>query len=239
MPYRKRRPARKKSRPNKYNPRKLQLLKKPHTDGASRIINFKRTFEDILTLNAVTPPTNWQNTGVVGDNGIVAVYNINLNQIPNVSNFANLFDSYRIKGVRIQGYCSFNTTSPTSQAQSIMYMCRDHLGQNPFTTLTEDWFVERPRSKKRLLVNAVGKPSFDMFIPATQLGMVYASATNTDYIQIRPKFISTNELNTPHYLLNLRIQRIDGNNWTHNTANQYPTIKMFTTVYFQMKGINS
>ena len=235
----KRRPRKRNNRPYKYGPKRLQITKNPHVNGASRIINFKRTFENTLVLNSASPPTGFLNTGVAGDNGIVSNYNINLNNIPNVSNFSNLFDSYRIKGVRIQGYCSFNVAAPNNQSQSIMYMCRDHLGQNPFTTLTEDWFVERPRSKKRLLVNSVGKASFDHFIPATQLSEVYASAVNTDYVQVKPKFISTNELDTPHYLCNLRIQRVDGQTWTHGTSNQYPTIKMYTTVYFQMKGINS
>lgn len=240
MPYkRKPRRARKKTRPYKYNPRRLQITKNPHVNGASRIINFKRTWEDVITLNSLTPPTGWQSTGVTGDNGIVANYNINLNSIPNVANFTNLFDSYRIKGIRLQGYFSYTSTGEATNGQTILYMCRDHLGQNPFTTLTEDWFLERPRTKKRLIVNSVGKPSFDIFIPATQLGQVYASAVNTDYVQMKPRFISTTELDTPHYLCNLRLQKVNNAAWTTGTSNPYPTIKMYTTVYFQMKGINS
>lgn len=206
---------------------------------APRVLQFKRKFSHTLTLNTYSPPPGWTTLEPSGDQALTLAYVIAMSEIPDYANFTNLFDSYRIKGVRLQGYYSFNTTGPTSQAQVLFQYCRDHLGQNTAAVLSEEWFNQRPRSKKRVLVNSVGKPSFDIYMPLTQLSNTYQSSVNTDYTMSRPRFISTNEVNTPHYGFNLRLSRIDGQPWTHSTSNQYPTLKLFSTVYFEMRGINS
>lgn len=232
---RKTRPRRRKraafSKPMQIVPRKPRM--------APRVLQFKRKFVEDLQLNTVIPPTGWTSLAAAGDNALTLGYVFSMAQIPNYANFTNLFDSYRIKGVRLQGYYSFTTTSPSSQAQTMLYYARDHLGQNTAAQLSEDWFNERPRSKKRLIVNSIGRPSFDIFMPLSQLSNTYHSTVNTDYTMQKPRFISTNEVNTPHYGFNLRLQRIDGLPWTANSSNQYPTLKLFTTVYFEMRGINS
>lgn len=236
MPVRKRKIRRK--------PRRNALNKPTHRPAraprmAPRVLQFKRRFANDLILNTVTPPVGWTSLAASGDNALALTYVISMSQLPNYANFTNLFDSYRIKGVRCQGYMSFSTTAPENQAQAMLYYCRDHLGQSTASQLTEEWFLERPRSKKRLLVNSTGKPSFDIYMPLTQLANTYQSVTNNDYTMKRPRFISTNEVNTPHYGLNLRLQRVDGSPFTAASNNQYPTLKLFTTVYFECRGINS
>lgn len=238
MPIRRRKPIRRKPRRKPALSRyPAQIVKKPRM--APRVLSFKRTFSQNLTLNAVVPPGGWTSLSPTGDQAIAINYVFSLNQIPDYQNFTNLFDSYKIVGTRVQGYLSFTNTTPTSQAQTMLFYCRDHLGQTAASDLSEEWFNQRPRSRKRLLVNSVGRPSFDIYMPLTQLANTYQSVTNNDYTMKRPRFISTNEVNTPHYGFNLRLSRVDGNNWTSNTENQYPTLKLFTTVYFQMRGINS
>lgn len=227
-----RKPRRSKlSKPTHIVPRKPRM--------APRVLQFKRKFVQDLVLNTASAPIGWTSLSAAGDEALVLNYVISMAQIPNYTAFTSLFDSYRIKGVRIQGYYSFNVTTPGSQAQAMLYYCRDHMGQSVAAQLSEDWFLERPRSRKRLLVNSTGRPSFDIYMPLTQLANTYQSVTNNDYTMKRPRFISTNEVNTPHYGLNLRIQRIDGNTFTANTSNQYPTLKLFTTVYWECRGINS
>lgn len=214
-----------------------QIAKRPRM--APRVLQFKRKWVTDLTLNSTSPPAGWTSLVAGGENAISLAYVLSMAEIPNYANFTNLFDSYKLTGVRLQGYLSFTTASPENQSQSIIYMCRDHLGQNPATVLTEEWFNERPRSRKRVLCNSTGRPSFDIYMPLSQLNNVYQSVTNNDYTLARPRFISTNEVNTPHYGLNLMIKRLDNQPWTANTSNQYPTLKVFTTVYFQCRGINS
>ena len=205
---------------------------------APRVLNFKRCFSQDLALNTQAPPGGWTAL-TVADQALAINYVFSMNQIPDYQNFTNLFDSYRIVGTRIQGYLSFNTITPAQQSQTMLFYCRDHMGQTLATDLSEDWFNQRPRSRKRVLTNTTGKPSIDIYMPLTQLANTYQSVTNNDYTMKRPRFISTNEVNTPHYGFNLRIARVDGNNWTTGTQNQYPTLKLFTTVYFQCRGINS
>lgn len=232
---RKTRPRRRKrvafSKPMQIVPRKPRM--------APRVLQFKRRFSDSLVLNTSGPPTGWTSLSSSGDEALTLAYVFSMAQIPNYQNFTNLFDSYRIKGVRLQGYYSFTNTTPSSQAQTMLYYARDHLGQNTAALLSEDWFNERPRSRKRLLVNSIGRPSFDIFMPLSQLSNTYQSGVNTDYTMQKPRFISTNEVNTPHYGFNLRLARIDGNPWTANSSNQYPTLKLFSTIYFELRGINS
>lgn len=235
-------PIRRKSRPRR---RKRAAFSKPTNivprkpRMAPRVLQFKRRFSSDLILNAQSPPAGWTSLSAGGDEALTLAYVFSMAEIPNYSNFTNLFDSYRIKGVRLQGYYSFTTASPENQAQVMLHYCRDHLGQHTASVLTEDWFNERPRSRKRLIVNSVGRPSFDIYMPLSQLSNTYQSVANNDYVMQKPRFISTNEVNTPHYGMNLRLSRIDGNPWTANTANQYPTLKLFSTVYFEMRGINS
>ena len=237
MAIRRKRNVRRKPRRNAISKPTHIVPRKPRM--APRVLQFKRKFVSTLVLNTVAPPVGWTSLASTGDEALVLNYVISMAQLPNYQNFTGLFDSYRIKGVRLQGYYSCSTTAPENQAQVMLYYCRDHLGQSTPAQLDEDWFNERPRSKKRLIVNSVGKPSFDIYMPLTQLANTYQSVTNNDYTMKRPRFISTNEVNTPHYGLNLRLQRIDGNPFTTASNNQYPTLKMFTTVYFEMRGINS
>jgi hypothetical protein len=206
---------------------------------AARVLNFKRCFSQDVVLNATTPPGGWTSRQGVGDEAITINYVASMAQIPDYSNFTNLFDSYRIVGCRVQGYYNTTMTSPGTQAQTMLFYCREHLGQSAASDLSEDWFNQRPRSKKRLLINSVGKPAFDIYMPLTQLANTYQSVANNDYTMKRPKFISTNEVNTPHYGFNFRLARIDGKNWTTGSSHPYPTLKLFTTIYFQMRGINS
>lgn len=243
MPFRRRPYKKRRRRAAPTNPRPLQLLrKKQPRNQLSRIFNFKRQMVSTLTLNAADPPTGWTatyNQPNVAD-ALTLNYVFALSQIPDYANFTNLFDSYRIKGVRIVGYFSNTVTAPTSNSQSVLYMCPDHLGQTPATDLTEEYFLQRPRSRKKMLTTGESRrPVFDFFMPVTNLSSTYAGAVNTDYTMVKPRFISTTEVDTSYYGMNLRIQRLDGLNWTAHTSNAYPTLKLYTTVYFQMRGINS
>lgn len=238
MPIRRKRNVRRKPRRKTAFSKPMQIVpRRPRM--APRVLQFKRKFSNDLVLNTYSAPPGWTSLEPSGDQALTLGYVFSMAEIPNYQNFTNLFDSYRIKGVRLQGYYSFTTASPENQAQVMLHYARDHLGQNTASVLTEDWFNERPRSRKRLLVNSTGKPSFDIYMPLTQLANTYQSTVNTDYTMQKPRFISTNEVNTPHYGFNLRLSRIDGQPWTHSTSNQYPTLKIFTTVYFEMRGINS
>lgn len=242
MPRRKAPPRRRKRKlpnwRNKYNPRPWQITKRWPSSQQASIYNFKRTWCQVLTLDNNAAPDGWTSLVSVGDEAIVQNFVIGASTIPDFTNFANLFDSYRLKGVSIKAFFS-NTVSMNSNRQGLLYYVQNRAGQAQPTDLTEDYFNSRPRANKRVLLNSTGKPSFNIYMPLTQLSNTYNSTINNDYAQVKPRFISTSETTTPHYGFSLRLQRLDNQNWTTGSTNPYPVIKLYYTVYFQMKGMNS
>lgn len=239
MPFKPRRRPRQVRRRKVFRP-KARIPRARAGNKLSRVIKFKRQDVSSLVLNVASPPTGWTSLLALSDNALVFTYVVDLAQITNYQNWVALFDQYRIKGVRLQGYLSFDNTGPGTQSQTILYTCRDQIGQVAATDLNEQYFMDRPRSNKRILTNTQGRSSFDIYMPVANLNQVYAGSVNTDYaVSNRPKFISTNEVTTPYYGLNMRLQRVDGNNWTTGTAHAYPVLKMYRTVYFECRGINS
>ena len=156
--------------------------------------------------------------------------------IPDNLDFKNLFTAYRIKGVRIEGYYS-NTGSDSTNQQTMLLWNQNWQG---ITTgvLTEQFFLDRPRSKRTLLLRATGKKAFDIYQPMRVLSTLYNSVTNSDYGTRKPMWIACNEDTTNHYGFNLRIQRVDGNTFTTGATVPYPSIKLITTWYMEFRGVS-
>ena len=106
------------------------------------------------------------------------------------------------------------------------------------TVLSEKFFLDRPRSKRKLLVGGGAKPAFDIYQPMRQLSLLYNTITNSDYGTVKPKWISTGEPDTQHYGFNLRIGRVDGQDFTTGSQLPYPTIRLVTTWYMEFRGVS-
>lgn len=246
MPYRRRFARRQFRRPRRrFRRRNLLATRQPKSRGM-RVIQFKRTEMKNMVLNWSSPPTNWTHVGSgttpggedSTDNAIVANLEFSLNMLASKSDFTNLFSSYRIKAVRMTAYYS-NTQSVNENTNYLLYQHQSNFGQNSTSQLTEDFFLQRPSSKKRVLLNkgSTGK-CFDIYFRVNQLKNTYAGTVNTDYGLQPPAWIHTNEDSTPHYGVSLRLQRVDGKMPTHDTENHYPTLKVFYTLYIQCRGIS-
>lgn len=197
----------------------------------ARIIQFQRSEAVTALLNPTSPPTGW----VANNNGLVQVFATGLSQVPGNADFVNLFDSYRIKGVRLQGYFSSTGAPRDHNMNAMLLVCPNHTGQVVATDLEEQWFMDRPRTKKIPIMNAMGKASFDEYLPLSQLSETYTSSTNTDYALVPPQFISTAETSTPHYGASLRLQRMDGADFSSG-GDTYPSLKIIYTWYIEMRG---
>lgn len=198
----------------------------------ARVITFKRSQATTISLNPTSLPTGW----ALNNNGLVQIYVTGLSSIPGSSDFTNLFDSYRLVGVRLQGFYSTSAAVGDEGQSAMMYIAPNHLGDVAAADLTEQWFNDRPRSKHKLLQNTNAKPAFDEYLPLSQLSETYQSATGTDYALVSPKFISTAETSTPHYGACIRLQRVDGAVFSTYATN-YPSIKIIETWYIQMRGV--
>jgi len=66
-----------------------------------------------------------------------------------------------------------------------------------------------------------------------QLNSIYQSPLNTDYTVVRPRYISTTEVATPHYGMNVHIAKVDGSTFTTNSAR----LKIFEKIYLTCKQV--
>ena len=183
----KRKPRRKPKR----TVRKLNIPKAMNL--GRRVVQFKRSVPSTLTLNNQSPPEDWTaiGTSALKTAGLVVNYSFALTELTDYTDFTNLFDSYRIKAIRMQGYFSNTQSSTDSNSNLMLYYMQSDFGNQNVSSLTEQFFLNRPTAKKKILLNARGGKVFDIYQPVKQLSNLYASTTNTDYALVQPKFIST------------------------------------------------
>ncbi len=209
----------------------------PRSVSSPITYKFKQTFADTIELNVNVTPAGW----TANANGLVQQQVFNLSDLPNFTRFTNLFAQYRLTSVKTEMFF-LNTVSdvidPASSngnRQIIVYTMPNRIGS--VETLTEDAFLQTQCFKKQLAIKTDGKPTV-CYTDLSQLSSTYASGVNTDYAKTTPKFISTQENNTPHYGLDIRIQRVDGMPFSAGTASAYPFVKILHTVYFECRQVN-
>lgn len=236
MAFRKKLPRRKLI---KRKPRRKSKLNIPKTMfKGRRVVQFKRSIPSTIILNNASPPEDWTSIGnaATRTSALVVNYSFALSELVDYTDFTNLFDSYRIKGVRMQGYFSNTQSSGDANTNLMLYYMTSDFGNQAPSSLTEQFFLNRPTHKKKILLNANGGKVFDIYQPLKQLSELYASTTNTDYALVNPRFVSTAEPNTPHYGMYMRLQRIDGEAFSTSTTT-YPALKIVYTYYLQCRGV--
>lgn len=190
------------------------------------IYKFKRVNTHTVDLNT---PTGWDQF----DSGdcIQKGWAFALNGIEGHTQFTNLFSQYKLTGVRLQFFPSANTlTSYNNLSNIILWTCKSRYGYQ-LNNVSE--LVQKQAAKKKLVFKD-GTP-VDIFIRLTQLNQVYGTATTTDYTVARPKWLSTAEVDTSHYGIDTVLQTVSGVNITTLPM----TIKVFTTVYFECRGVKA
>lgn len=206
-----------------------------------RVYNFTRSFVETIPLvnNADSPsiPSGWS---VTADAGMVKAQAFNLAQLPDYSEFTNLYAQYRIMAVKTTMYFS-NTGSNAgdntlSNKQILLYMAPNRNGiSNTTKPLTEEHFLQTQATKKKLCLNSNGRP-ISVYMKLNQLNEVFSGTVNTDYTAVKPKFLSTTETGAPHYGLDFRFQRVDNGQFSDG-ASVYPQVKMIHKVYLQCRQV--
>lgn len=234
MPYRKRR-ARKPAKKRRFYKRRTRPVIQRGLRPA--IYPFKRSQAVVIGLNTSSPPTGWN----VNGNNLYRNWGLTLGELPDHTDFVNLFKYYRLKGVRIQLYFS-NTSSPTEDGnnnspnqQIMMWIDTNKDGSNFAAAGVENTYLSSQTAKKKLCIRANGRP-IDIYMPLMQQAQMYGGPSATDYTTQKPKWVSTSEATTPHYGLKMMLQRLDGQPFTSGINNsQY--CKIIQTVYFQCKKV--
>lgn len=124
-----------------------------------------------------------------------------------------------------------STASKFTNTQLMVRMAPNQRGE--VETLDNAYWQQIQAKKYRLAYNG-GRP-IDIYMPLTQRNEV-ASSTGTSYNIMKPKYISTNISNIPHYGMNIAIERVDGQGFTGGMSN-FQYVKVITTLYFEMRGV--
>lgn len=160
-----------------------------------------------------------------------------LGQLTNASDFTSMFDRYRINAVSVE-FIPQATNVPqggrgageeqSEFSQLVVYIVPNPQGRyTPTTPLTEQNALDTQATRKRRWVN--GK-TLKLYTKCKQLGMVYHNSTNTDYVSIKPRLLSTQEPNTPHYGQSVL--------FVNQNGGSMPTIpvKIITKFYLEFRG---
>lgn len=213
------------------------LLSVPRSLTSPLTYKFRQTFADTVQLNGSAPPTGWSANG----NALVKQMIFALSDLPNYSRFTNMFAQYRLVAVKTEMMFSNTvsdvldtTTSDAGNRQIVVYTMPNRVGAPE--TLTEDAFLQTQAHQHKLALNTTGQP-LTYVQHLSQLASTYQSGVNTDYAKRKPLFISTQEYNTGHYGLDMRIQRVDGEEFSKSTAT-YPVVKILHTVFFECRQVN-
>lgn len=169
---------------------------------------------------------------------MVNQFQVTLSDLVSSSDFTNLFSMYKINAVSIKFYFGDTVSQATGSAQEgsrqlMMYILPWRTGDAE--VLTEEFCLATQKKQTRLCLNSVGKP-VSVYMKMKQLNRVYVSDTTYTTTTQNPKWISTAAIDTPHYGLNFRIQRCDGQGFS-NSGTTYQRCRIEHTVYFSCKQV--
>ena len=200
---------------------------KPPTGSTPSEYKFIRTTSQVVSVSTTSPSDDW----LVEGNGIYKQFVYSLHQLPEFTDFTNLFAEYKITAVKQEFIFSNSDAISSSGYSNTQLIVYSDTNQNGATyPLPESNFLTSQTAKRRLAI--CNTPEAMVFwTPVTQLRDTYNGASDTDYAVSKPKFVSTSEPTTPHYGINCRIQRVDGQPMPHAAGALTQACKVFTTYY--------
>ncbi len=109
--------------------------------------------------------------------------------------------------------------------------------QNGLLTGSDDIlsYLDSQTSKRKSAISSNGKP-LDYFMRVKQANEVYNTGVNTDYTLQKPQWISTSETGTPHYGMNMHIERCDGDTLSSGFSNNQ-IVRIIYTYYIECKKV--
>lgn len=219
---RKRRPRRMKKRVYK---KKLPITRSLTLKPAVHL--FKRKMTQVMQLSNVSAPSGWTAEG----NAYYKNWQFTLNNLPNPTDFTNLFAQYKLVGVQTEMIFA-NTVANDDNSQVLIYWDLNRDGQA--RPGTESQFLQSQTARHMTLKPGVSKP-VKMYCKLKQLSNTF-KLTDDDYALQTPKWLSTAEPNTPHFGTSMRIQRVDDRPFGTELAN-FQYCKVIHTVYLACRKV--
>lgn len=221
MPIYSQRPVGTRGRPprNPYRPKRKTGMKRSMMK-LSRPLNynsyfFKRKFyKGAWTLNNLTE--------------VITAYTFKLTDLPNYTEFTNLFDRYRILKVAVilvpqWTTNDLNPVTTTEKVNPAIYSLIDYTEDAPPASLSE--FYEDSQCK----ITRGGRIHKRVFTPSV-LCNAFETVTTSAYTPKWKQWITTDDPATPHYSIKLAGDK------TNTSSNNF-VVKIFMTYYFQCKDL--
>lgn len=241
MPYKKL--YKRKRNYRKYNRKIKPKLGKPSKGLKQSVYLFKRKTCEVIQLNSQTPPTGWEAGGF---NSLYRQTEYKLSDMRDTPDFTTLFSMYKISAVSVKFF--FNNTGSTnistvstppqtySNSQILVMYCPWKAGASEI--MDAEYMLTCQASKRRIGLNG-GKP-IKLYMPLRQLSVMYRSgippAATYDYTSVKPQWISTQEIDTPHYGVGICFQKADQGLFAAQSTN-YQSCRIETTYYIACKGV--
>lgn len=201
--------------------------------------SFSRTFTSTVQMGNGNQSGWTEIAGTAdGPNAMVQQMEFSLADLNMGGDFTNLFAQYKLNAVSMKLYFANTNSSGTQNRQCIIYIAPWRTGDAE--TLTEKFFLNTQKHKTRLCQNTIGKP-VSIYCPLKQLTRLYVSSETYTTSITKPKYVSTAATTVPHFGLNLRIQRVDGADFTSGTTTgstlRWPAFKQETKLYFSCRQV--
>ena len=197
-----------------------------------RVYSYFRLKENLLAFEA--PDDGWVESIV--DNSIMKTFTFSLGELPNNSEFTNLYRQYKLNHAVIKMFPSYSsivsTTGPVVANNIIITVWPNTDGKALDASFSSAKLLEKQAKKQWMFPQ--NKPT-SISMPLFQLGNTYGgSITNpVDYAVRKPRYISTEEVNTPHYGFNVHIRKVDGSAFGTNS----PRLLIKEKIYFTTKQV--
>ena len=221
--YRRKRPMRRK---------KVYRKKRAIPLTTSKVYAFHRTREQLLALeNPSAGATGWLSTF---DDCVLKTFTFSMGELEGYTEFTNLFESYKLNMAVLAFYPTYSqiasTTAATVSSNIIITIWPNRHGEQLTTAFTRDDLNQIQR--KRQFMFPINRPTF-IKMPLRQLSAMYNSAVNTDYATVKPRYINTSEVSTPHYGFNVHITQVDRGAFSSNS----PRLLIKEKLYFTCKQV--
>lgn len=228
-------------------PRQTFRLKKGLTRSVVPFTREKETYVRLDTLAGIDDGAGTYISMVrTDDGGIAGRIRIRLNNLPNSSDFTNLFKEYKLNYLKLTFYPAGNvagtradTSDPPTMIGNKNIMIRTCLNRsNEVPTVADsvnDWSQLQAKKQWMLVQN---RPT-TITCKLNQLTTIQSgdAAGYSKHVITKPKYISTNNTDINHYGLTVRFDSLDGTAITAANGDIWPRFRLVSKLYFTCKGV--
>lgn len=222
---------------------------KPRMGLSRSVIPFTREKETYCRLDTLAGLDDGAGTYLsmvrTNDGGVAGRVRIRLNNLPNSSEFTNLFKEYKLNYLKLTFYPAGNVAGTRVDERDgaspgnkniLIRTTLNRTNEVPDATDSIDHWSQIQAKKQWLLVQ--DRPT-TITMKLNQLSKVQAGAVNgySTHSVSKPQYISTNNADVNHYGITLRFDSLDGTAIDAANGDIWPKFRVVSKAYFTCKGV--